>query len=93
MPKALTMLGLMQDDLPLLVSSLIDYAEKFHGDREIVTRPIEGPIHRYTYKDAASRSKKTGTPRIAAGGSRRQASSSRWRSATRLSVPPRTSAV
>lgn len=52
------MLGLMQDDLPLLVSSLLDYAEKFHPDQEIVTRSLEGPIHRYTYKDASSRAKK-----------------------------------
>ena len=50
------MLGQMQD-LPLLVSSLLDFAEKFHPRQEIVTRTVEGPIHRYTYADAGKRSK------------------------------------
>lgn len=50
------MLGLMQDE-PLLVSSFIEHAEKFHASREIVTRTVEGPIHRYTYRDLALRSK------------------------------------
>ena len=39
------MLGLMQD-APLLVSSIIRYADRHHGDAEIVSRNIEGPIHR-----------------------------------------------
>jgi len=51
------MFGLMQDE-PLLVSSFIEHAEKFHSSREIVTRTVEGPIHRYTYRDLGSRSKK-----------------------------------
>ena len=50
------MLGQMQD-LPLLVSSLLDFAETFHPEQEIVTRTVEGPIHRYTYADAGKRSK------------------------------------
>ncbi len=50
------MKGLMQD-WPLLISSLIDYAKDYHGDREIVSRTVEGPIHRYTYADAHGRSK------------------------------------
>jgi len=50
------MLGLMQDR-PLLISSLIDYAAQYHGEREIVSRTVEGPIHRYTYADAWKRSK------------------------------------
>lgn len=39
--------GLMQDH-PLVVSGLLDYAVKVHGDREIVSRTIEDPskIHR-----------------------------------------------
>ena len=48
--------GLMMDT-PLLISSLLDYAAEYHGDTEIVSRTIEGPIHRYTYRDAAARSK------------------------------------
>ncbi|HYE51290.1 MAG TPA: 3-(methylthio)propionyl-CoA ligase [Azospirillaceae bacterium] len=46
--------GLMMDR-PLLVSSLIEHAAAWHGDAEIVTRTVEGPIHRYTYADAARR--------------------------------------
>ena len=48
--------GLMQDR-PLLISSLIDYANQYHGDVELVSRSVEGPIHRYTYADAYRRSK------------------------------------
>ncbi|WP_309681455.1 AMP-binding protein, partial [Polaromonas sp.] len=50
------MLGLMQSQ-PLLISSLIEFAERHHGDAEIVSRRVEGDLHRYTYKDAASRSR------------------------------------
>ena len=48
--------GLMMD-VPLLVSSLIEHADKFHGDTEIVSRTVEGPIHRYTYRDAHRRAR------------------------------------
>ena len=50
------MLGLMQNQ-PLLISSLIVHAERHHGDAQIVSRRVEGDIHRYTYKDAAARSR------------------------------------
>jgi len=50
------MLGLMQDR-PLLISSLIDFTTQYHGDVEIVTRSVEGPIHRYTYRDLSRRSR------------------------------------
>ena len=40
--------GLMMDR-PLLVSSLIEHAATYHGDTEIVSRTVEGPIHRTTY--------------------------------------------
>ena len=50
------MLGLMQNQ-PLLISSLIDFAERHHSDGEIVSRRVEGNIHRYTYKDLAVRSR------------------------------------
>ncbi|MBM3503357.1 MAG: long-chain-fatty-acid--CoA ligase [Alphaproteobacteria bacterium] len=45
-------------DRPLMISSLIEYAALYHGDQEIVTRTIEGPIHRYGYRDALARSKR-----------------------------------
>ncbi len=50
------MLGLMQSQ-QLLISSLIEFAERHHGDGEIVSRRVEGDIHRYTYKDVAKRSR------------------------------------
>ena len=50
------MLGLMQSQ-PLLISSLIEFAERHHGDAEIVSRRVEGDIHRYTYKDSAGRAR------------------------------------
>jgi len=50
------MLGLMMDR-PLLISQLIEHAAEYHGENEIVSRSVEGPIHRYTYADAARRSR------------------------------------
>ena len=40
--------GLMMDT-PLLISSLITYAAQYKSDAEIVSRTVEGPIHRYTF--------------------------------------------
>lgn len=45
-------------DMPLNISSLIEHGAKFNPDAEIVTRTIEGPIHRYTNKEAIVRCKK-----------------------------------
>ena len=53
------MLGLMQDQ-PLLISNLIEFAERHHGDGEIVSRRVEGDIHRYTWADVAARSRQVG---------------------------------
>ena len=50
------MLGLMQSQ-PMLISNLIEFAERHHGDAEIVSRRVEGDIHRYTYKDSALRAR------------------------------------
>ena len=50
------MLGNMMSG-QLLISGLIEHAEKYHSDAEIVSRTVEGPIHRYTYGDAAKRSR------------------------------------
>lgn len=44
------MLGLMQD-YQLTVQTILDHAALNHGEREMVTRSIEGPIRRYTYRD------------------------------------------
>lgn len=51
------MIGLMQDQ-PLLVSSLIEFAGRHHADAQIVSRRVEGDLHRYTYREALSRSKR-----------------------------------
>ena len=50
------MLGLMQNQ-PLSISSLIEFAERHHAEGEIVSRRVEGDIHRYTYKEAAHRAR------------------------------------
>ncbi len=51
------MQGLMME-VPLLISSLIRHADRYHGDAEIVSRTVEGPIHRYTYRDAHVRARR-----------------------------------
>src|SRR5690349_17894464 len=53
-------------DMPLLVSSLIEHADRNHGDVEIVSRLVEGPpgndgaraVHRTTYSQAHLRAKR-----------------------------------
>ena len=44
-------------DIPLLVSSLIQHADQYHGEQEIVSRTVEGGIHRYTYREAHRRAR------------------------------------
>lgn len=51
------MLGLMQD-WPLLCHKIIDNAARQHGNREIVSRSVEGPIVRTTYRDLRQRALK-----------------------------------
>jgi fatty-acyl-CoA synthase len=49
--------GLMMNQ-PLLISSLLAHVERHHGSQEIVSRRVEGDIHRYTYRDMAARSRR-----------------------------------
>ena len=51
------MLGLMQDQ-PLAISSLIEFAARHHHDGQIVSRRVEGDIHRTTYREAAARARR-----------------------------------
>ena len=51
------MLGLMQD-WPLLIHRVIDYAGTQHAKREVVSRSVEGPIHRTDYAAIRLRSLK-----------------------------------
>jgi fatty-acyl-CoA synthase len=51
------MLGSMMQ-MPLLISSLLVHAERHHPDQEIVSRRVEGDIHRCTYKTLAARARR-----------------------------------
>ena len=48
------MLGLMQD-WPLLCHRIIEHAATIHGTQEVVTRSVEGPIHRTNYAEIRDR--------------------------------------
>ncbi|HTH60689.1 MAG TPA: 3-(methylthio)propionyl-CoA ligase [Paraburkholderia sp.] len=50
------LLGQMMD-IPLNVSMLLRHAARYAGDTEIVSRRIEGDIHRYTYRDCEKRAR------------------------------------
>ncbi len=58
--------GLMQDR-PLSISSLIEHANAFHPDVEIVSRTVEGPIYRCTWRDVHRRSKQVAKALVALG--------------------------
>jgi len=51
------MRGLMQD-WPMLTHRIIDHAARVHGGREVVSRSVEGPIHRTTYREIRARALK-----------------------------------
>ena len=51
------MLGLMQQR-PLLISRLIDYAERYHGGTEIVSRLPDGSMHRSSWGAIAARARR-----------------------------------
>jgi fatty-acyl-CoA synthase len=48
------MLGLMQD-WPLLCHRIIDHAALNHGNRQVISRSIEGPIHTTNYTEIRAR--------------------------------------
>ena len=51
------MLGSMQD-WPLVIHNILDHAARFHGEREMVTRTVEGPLARTTYSELHSRARR-----------------------------------
>jgi fatty-acyl-CoA synthase len=53
------MLGLMQD-WPLLCHRIIDHAALYHGERPVISRSIEGPIHTTNYAQIRTRALKVG---------------------------------
>ena len=42
---------------PLMISSIIEFAERWHPDVEVVSRTTEGPVHRYTYREMGTRAR------------------------------------
>ncbi|HTR06080.1 MAG TPA: 3-(methylthio)propionyl-CoA ligase [Paraburkholderia sp.] len=60
------LLGQMMD-VPLTVSSLIAHAARHHGSTQIVSRRIEGDIHRYTYRECEVRARQLAQALIALG--------------------------
>ncbi len=57
--------GMMQQ--PLLVSMLLRHAERHHGAQEIVSRRVEGDVHRYTYRDLGQRARQLANALAALG--------------------------
>ncbi|MBI2714005.1 MAG: fatty-acid--CoA ligase [Rhizobiales bacterium] len=51
------MLGLMQN-WPLLMHRIIDHAATFHGERKVISRSVEGPIHTTNYRALRARALK-----------------------------------
>jgi fatty-acyl-CoA synthase len=51
------MMGQMMDQ-PLLISSIIEFASRHYGHVEIVSRRVEGDLHRYTYRDCHERARR-----------------------------------
>jgi acyl-CoA synthetase (AMP-forming)/AMP-acid ligase II len=51
------MQGLMME-MPLLISSILRHAARHHADAEVVSRRLEGDIHRYTYADCEQRARR-----------------------------------
>ena len=45
-------------DMPLMISSAIQYAATYHAETEIVARGVDGAIHRYNYGEAHRRMKR-----------------------------------
>jgi fatty-acyl-CoA synthase len=60
------MQALMQD-WSLTLDKLLDHAARWHGDREIVTRSVEGPVTRTTYARLHTRAKQVSHALLEAG--------------------------
>ncbi|MGR4869312.1 3-(methylthio)propionyl-CoA ligase [Variovorax sp. LARHSF232] len=60
------MYGSMMEQ-PLLISTLLTHAERHHGEQEIVSRRVEGDLHRTTYRELAQRSRRLANALAARG--------------------------
>src|SRR3954464_3250825 len=58
--------GLMMQQ-QLLISSLLIHAQRHHGDQEVVSRRVEGDLHRTTYRELAQRSRRMANALAARG--------------------------
>src|SRR5215468_2388574 len=58
--------GLMMQQ-PLLISTLLTHAERHHGEQEIVSRRVEGDLHRQTYRDLGQRARRMANALAARG--------------------------
>ena len=60
------MQGLMQD-WPLTVDKILDHAKNWHGEREVVSRSVEGPIVRTNYAAIHERARRVSNALLAWG--------------------------
>ena len=60
------MLGLMQET-PLLISSLIEYAARYHGETSVLTRNLQGKLHPSNWREVHSRAKRIAKALLALG--------------------------
>src|SRR5215471_13690406 len=58
--------GLMMQQ-PLLISTLLAHAERHHGEQEIVSRRVEGDLHRQTYRQLGERARRMANALAARG--------------------------
>ena len=45
-------------EMPLLISQMVEHADRYHGNTEIVSKTVDGEIFRYDYREAHKRTKK-----------------------------------
>ncbi|MEH6343521.1 MAG: long-chain fatty acid--CoA ligase [Bermanella sp.] len=43
---------------PLIISDLLEYAARHHGNKTVISKRLEGDIHQYSYIEALARSKR-----------------------------------
>jgi fatty-acyl-CoA synthase len=58
--------GLMMQQ-PLLISTLLTHAERHHGEQEVVSRRVEGDVHRQTYRQLGKRARRMANALAARG--------------------------
>ena len=52
---------------PLLISTLLTHAERHHGEQQVVSRRVEGDLHRQSYRELAERSRRMANALAARG--------------------------